>query len=148
MTAWMVVTVVSKSLTSVLIETFMTDWSRTITNCAVASATSGHHRFIPRSRHRQTRTARALAQTCRFRPRRESHGADEPPGGLTSTLTVARSAPRRRLPGRRRFAGVSTVAAVVDPLDPAVQTVEEELGVELAAGECGDVLDGVPQQRV
>ena len=40
------VTVVSKSLTSVLIETFMTDWSRTITNCAVANATNGHQRFI------------------------------------------------------------------------------------------------------
>ena len=46
MTAWIVVTVVSKSSTSVLIETFMTDWSRTITNCAVASATSGHHFFM------------------------------------------------------------------------------------------------------
>ena len=32
MTAWMVVTVVSKSFTSVLMETFMTDWSSTITN--------------------------------------------------------------------------------------------------------------------
>src|SRR3954468_13048196 len=42
----MVETVVSKSPTSVLIETFMTDWSRTITNCAVARATSGHHCFI------------------------------------------------------------------------------------------------------
>ena len=45
-TAWIVVTVVSKSATSWLIETFMTDWSRTMTNWAVASATSGHHRFI------------------------------------------------------------------------------------------------------
>ena len=43
MTAWIVVTVVSKSSTRVLIDTFMTDWSRTITNCAVARATSGHH---------------------------------------------------------------------------------------------------------
>src|SRR4051812_24147208 len=42
MTAWMVVIVVSKSSTSVLIETFMTDWSSTITNCAVASAMSAH----------------------------------------------------------------------------------------------------------
>ena len=32
MTAWMTVTVVSKSLTSWLIDTFMTDWSSTITN--------------------------------------------------------------------------------------------------------------------
>src|SRR5438270_4380850 len=29
-----------------LIETYMTDWSSTMTNCAVASATSGHERFI------------------------------------------------------------------------------------------------------
>ena len=41
MTAWMVVTVVSKSATSWLIETFMTDWSRTMMNWAPASATSG-----------------------------------------------------------------------------------------------------------
>ncbi len=40
MTAWIVVTVVSKSLTSVLIDTFITDWSSTIRNCAVAKATS------------------------------------------------------------------------------------------------------------
>ena len=45
-TAWIVVTVVSKSSTSVLIDTFMTDWSSTITNWAVANATRGHHRFI------------------------------------------------------------------------------------------------------
>ena len=46
MTAWIVVTVVSKSATSVLIDTFITDWSSTITNCAVARATSGHHFFM------------------------------------------------------------------------------------------------------
>ncbi len=46
MTAWMVVTVVSKSSTNWLIETFITDWSSTITNCAVAKATSGNQRFI------------------------------------------------------------------------------------------------------
>ena len=40
MTAWIVVTVVSKSLTSWLIETFITDWSSTMRNCAVAKATS------------------------------------------------------------------------------------------------------------
>lgn len=40
MTAWMVGTVVSKSATSWLIDTFMTDWSRTITNWAIASAMS------------------------------------------------------------------------------------------------------------
>src|SRR4051812_30254235 len=40
------VTVVSKSSTRVLIETFITDWSRTMTNCAVANATKGSHRFI------------------------------------------------------------------------------------------------------
>ena len=40
-TAWIVVTVVSKSSTSVLIETFIADWSSTITNCAIARATSG-----------------------------------------------------------------------------------------------------------
>ena len=52
MTAWMTVTVVSKSLTSWLIDTFMTDWSSTITNCAVASDTSAHRRPIPRPFHR------------------------------------------------------------------------------------------------
>ena len=41
-TAWIVVTVVSKSATSWLIETFMTDWSRTMMNWAPASATSAH----------------------------------------------------------------------------------------------------------
>ena len=46
MTAWIVVTVVSKSSTSWLIETFMTDWSRTMTNWAPARATSGSRRFI------------------------------------------------------------------------------------------------------
>ena len=45
MTAWIVVTVVSKSSTSWLIETFITDWSSTMTNCAVASATKGAHRI-------------------------------------------------------------------------------------------------------
>src|SRR6478752_6156730 len=45
MTAWIVVTVVSKSSTSVLIDTFMTDWSRTITNCAVPRASKGSQRF-------------------------------------------------------------------------------------------------------
>ena len=28
------------------IDTFITDWSSTITNCAIASATSGNQRFI------------------------------------------------------------------------------------------------------
>src|SRR6476659_3106225 len=46
MTAWMTETVVSKSATSVLIDTFMTDWSSTMTNCAVARATNGNQRFI------------------------------------------------------------------------------------------------------
>ena len=41
-TAWIVVTVVSKSSTSVLIETFIADWSSTMTNWAMASATSGN----------------------------------------------------------------------------------------------------------
>ncbi len=45
-TAWIVVTVVSKSSTSWLIDTFMTDWSSTMTSCAVPSATSGNHFFI------------------------------------------------------------------------------------------------------
>src|SRR5215207_7508463 len=40
-TAWIVVTVVSKSSTSVLIDTFIADWSSTITNWAMANATSG-----------------------------------------------------------------------------------------------------------
>ena len=40
MTAWIVVTVVWKSWTSALIETFITDWSSTMRNCAVAKATS------------------------------------------------------------------------------------------------------------
>ena len=40
MTAWMVVTVVWKSWTSAPIETFITDWSSTMRNCAVAKATS------------------------------------------------------------------------------------------------------------
>ena len=39
MTAWIVVTVVWKSCTSELIETFITDWSSTMRNCAVAKAT-------------------------------------------------------------------------------------------------------------
>ena len=40
-TAWIVVTVVSKSATSALIETFIADWSSTMTNWAMAKATSG-----------------------------------------------------------------------------------------------------------
>ena len=43
MTAWIVVTLVSKSSTSWLIETFMTDWSSTITNWAIARPTNGNH---------------------------------------------------------------------------------------------------------
>ena len=39
-TAWIVVTVVSKSLTSGVIDTFITDGSSTMRNCAVAKATS------------------------------------------------------------------------------------------------------------
>ena len=35
-TAWIVVTVVWKSATSWEIETFITDWSKTIRNCAAA----------------------------------------------------------------------------------------------------------------
>jgi len=46
MTAWMVVTVVLKSVTSWLIDTFITAWSSTITNCAAARMTSGPHFFI------------------------------------------------------------------------------------------------------
>ena len=41
-TAWIVVTVVSKSATSALIETFIADWSSTMTNWAMAKATSGN----------------------------------------------------------------------------------------------------------
>ncbi len=41
-TAWIVVTVVSKSSTRALIETFIADWSSTMTNWARASATSGN----------------------------------------------------------------------------------------------------------
>src|SRR3990170_1442276 len=46
MTPWMVVTVVSKSSTSWLIETFMTAWSRTMTNWAAASAASEPESFM------------------------------------------------------------------------------------------------------
>src|SRR5690349_19548702 len=44
-TAWIVVTVVLKSATRVLIDTFITDWSSTMTNWAVASAISGAQRI-------------------------------------------------------------------------------------------------------
>jgi hypothetical protein len=40
-TAWIVVTVVSKSATRALIETFIADWSSTMTNWAMANATRG-----------------------------------------------------------------------------------------------------------
>ena len=46
MIAWTVVTVVWKSWTSALIETFITDWSSTIRNCAVAKATSASQPFF------------------------------------------------------------------------------------------------------
>src|SRR5690242_17283540 len=45
-TAWIVVTVVSKSATRVLIDTFITDWSSTMTNWATASATSAAQRTV------------------------------------------------------------------------------------------------------
>ena len=51
MTAWIVVTVVSKSLTSWLIETFITDWSSTMRNCAVAKATSAAPALARRGVH-------------------------------------------------------------------------------------------------
>src|SRR3954454_24647917 len=44
-TAWIVVTVVSNSATRVLIDTFITDWSSTMTNWAVANAISGAQRI-------------------------------------------------------------------------------------------------------
>ena len=40
MTAWMVVTSVSKSATSWLIDTFITAWSSTMRNCAAARTSS------------------------------------------------------------------------------------------------------------
>src|SRR5215217_7588679 len=43
MTAWIVVTLVSKSATSCEIETFITDWSRTIRNCAAARTARTDH---------------------------------------------------------------------------------------------------------
>src|SRR3954454_18099514 len=45
-TAWIVVTVVSKSATKVLIDTCITDWSSTMTNWATASATSAAQRTV------------------------------------------------------------------------------------------------------
>ena len=48
MTPWIVVTVVSKSATSWLMETFMTAWSRTMTNWASARADSGSQDFMGR----------------------------------------------------------------------------------------------------
>src|SRR3954451_4712670 len=44
-TAWIVVTVVSNSATRVLIDTFITDWSSTMTNWAVPSAIIGAQRI-------------------------------------------------------------------------------------------------------
>ena len=46
MTAWIVVTVVWKSWTRELIDTFITDWSSTMRNCAVANATSASDPFF------------------------------------------------------------------------------------------------------
>ena len=43
MTAWIVVTSVSKSATSCEIETFITDWSRTIRNWAAARTMRTDH---------------------------------------------------------------------------------------------------------
>src|SRR5262245_45595446 len=54
MTAWIAVTLVSKSSTSWLIDTFMTAWSSTITNCAAARIASGAHFFTRRSWHTTT----------------------------------------------------------------------------------------------
>jgi glucose-6-phosphate 1-dehydrogenase len=51
MTAWIAVTVVSKSLTSWLIDTFITAWSSTITNWAAARIASGAHFFTAGSWH-------------------------------------------------------------------------------------------------
>src|SRR6516165_8208461 len=51
MTAWIAVTLVSKSATSWLIDTFMTAWSSTITNCAAARIASGAHFFTAGSWH-------------------------------------------------------------------------------------------------
>lgn len=45
MTAWIVVTVVWKSWTNWLMDTFITDWSRTMTNWAVANATRARDPF-------------------------------------------------------------------------------------------------------
>ena len=49
MTPWMVVTVVSKSSTSWLMETFITAWSRTMTNWAAASAARVPQAIVARS---------------------------------------------------------------------------------------------------
>ena len=72
MTAWIVVTVVSKSSTSWLIETFMTDWSRTMMNWAPARATSGSRRFTEPSSLVMSRCAarryRVRASACGTSP--------------------------------------------------------------------------------
>ena len=83
-TAWIVVTVVSKSSTSWLIETFMTDWSRTMMNWAPASATSAHSPF----------TWSSSLQ----RPAASAH--DTVPGRVRGPLLAApRGRPREAAPG-------------------------------------------------
>jgi hypothetical protein len=49
MTPWITVTVVSKSATSWLIDTFMTAWSKTMRNWAAASTIRALHFFIAMS---------------------------------------------------------------------------------------------------
>src|SRR5215212_8885696 len=102
MTAWIVVTVVSKSSTSWLIATFITAWSRTIRNCAAESTTSTAHLVI----------APAYAQDRRCGRRTHGRDRDRPGFRVAPVLAAAGGADlgcRGRQPeprgGQRRPAG-------------------------------------------
>ena len=82
MTAWIVVTVVWKSWTSELIDTFITDWSSTMRNCAEAKATSASQPLLAPALF--TLPALSLARSC--------------PDGSESVGGPASSARPRRLP--------------------------------------------------
>ena len=97
-TAWIVVTVVSKSATRVLIDTFITDWSSTMTNWAVASAISGAQRIAdPADVPRAAVPAGVVSVTVRsLQPSSQGCPAEPCPSAgrlITRVLRASRSQP-------------------------------------------------------
>src|SRR6056297_783828 len=121
MTAWIAVTSVSRSTTSWLMETFITAWSRTITNCAAASTASGTHLRMRRHLPAVARTPRLAARKSRASAVPESSDDRTRDRAVRST-------------GSADLAPVRVVAALHGPrwtrLEVRTEVVDDALGRE------------------